>query len=373
MAVSSSRCRAAVLATLVVGCGSNERPPPGLGSWGAVDPATSSDGVPDAEDAGTSEADPQGAASSTSGTDSTSAGATTGSDGPGSSSSGSSAIPPSTTASDLTSGRDSTSTTGRGADDDDASSSSGVVGSFDPGQPFGDDQAELDIVGTWGLPRYGFPQSWEARLTITAAGDVSWVEHGPQCEIVTEAFGQTWIENNQLVLHFDSYLGALPWPTEEAIGRSIEAPFRVRLGYAPAGLTLGLSAPPGWTTTAPWEGRGLIRQTRTSGPEGSWASESQLEGLVPGSATSEVILVDRYDLELRPDGSGLSTMRRTYAWPQTFVEPPVYRDAAWVDGTPGNLAGEVAVSGRPFAYDTVRILSFGQWDALSANPNLRCS
>lgn len=364
MGANSRHLLAVGFTSIALGCGGADRPPPGLGSWGAPTPeAGSTEGGPPPEAAdGTSTGfDPQSEATSGSagGVDSTDTG-----DGPGPGS-------PATSSSGPGRGGETTSTTGDETGDA-GGSTTGPLGVFDPPQPFGDDQAELDLIGVWGLPRYGSPQSWEARLTIGSLGELSWVEHDDDCSIMTEGIGSAWVENNQLVLHFDTYLGSLPWPTEDAIGRSIEPPFRVRLGYGPAGSTLGLSAPPGWTSSAPWEGRAFLRQTSTAGPQGSWASESQLEGLVPGSATSQVIVVDRFDLELRADGTGLSTTTRTYVWPEVYAEPPIYRDASWVDGNPGNAAGLVTVSGRPFAYDSVRMVSFGQWDALTANPNVRC-
>ncbi len=360
MGVSSSHRTAALLATLAIGCGAAERPPPGLDSWGiALDDAATTGTSTAAEDA-----DGTTFASGPQTTEDTGAAATSGGEtGPDDTQPGSGPGPgsgPTTTTAAVSAGGQSTTSTAGDDSGQGESSTSAIVGTFDPGQPFGDDEAELDLIGTWGLPRYDFPQSWEARLTITTSGDFAWIEHDPDCEIVTEAFGTTWVENNQLVFHFDAYHGAFPWPTEAAIGQTIEAPFRVRLGYAPAGLTLGLAAPQGWTATAPWEGQALVRQTATSGPEGSWANESQLEALVEDSPTAQVILVDRYDLELRPDGTGVSTMTRTYHWPRTFIEPPIHRDAAWADGNPGSSAGSVTINGRPFAYDAARILSFGQ-------------
>ena len=359
------------------GCTERDRTPPGVFDWGALadQPGWSSGAnqAPGGETTGSETTGPAGGSATSSADDS---GDTTTSSG------GDPTETPSTSDGEAGADTHQTSTSGPGpstmgsstGDDDSSSTASPPTGSFDPPAPFGDDVAETDLVGTWGLPRFGGEGSFSLLFALDVDGSFDWREWDDACSVVAEGSGVAWVEDNQLVLHFETFVGGEPgfWPAEASTGISIEAPFRVRLGYAPAGTALGIAAPAGLTTSFPWEGLGLLRQTPTSGPEGIWATESQLEALVPGEPSSVVIARDRYSLELRADGTGVATLARSYHWPTTFNEPAVHWDAAWVDGTPGNVAGAVTIGGRAFAYDALRLLSFGQWDAFRSDPPGSC-
>jgi hypothetical protein len=240
---------------------------------------------------------------------------------------------------------------------DEDSGETGIEPVFPTPEPFGDDVRELDLVGTWTVPwdPNGVP---DVMITIAADGTFTWIETEADCSPAGSASGQLWVESSQLVMHVDAWDKKDPWDVQEALGEPLAVPFRMRLGYAPMGGFLGISARKRFTDVMTWRGVGYVRVDAGSGPQGQWIGEAELWGVPAGASEPQLLVRDRYSANLLAGGAALVDHSWTWWWPEQGLEETDAAEGDWIDQTPGNVAGAVVVDGDTLAYDATQLMSF---------------
>lgn len=270
---------------------------------------------------------------------------------------------PTTTPPDPDTTSTSTTTTTPG-DDTTGDDTTGVVtDGFDPQGGFGDDEfgvQELDLVGRWGLHWDPAQSPWTSELTIDPAGTFTWRETTDDCAAETLASGRVWVDGFDLVLHVDVWDRALPFATLGALGEEFPPPFRLRLGYSLQGLYLGLAAPAGITTPAPYAGRTWARYFADDDwLAGEWQLEAELTAIPAGEQSARVIVREVFQALLDPafnttpvEGTGQLVHSRTF-WdldpPKTDPATLASGDYACV-GACDQPAGAVEIDGEFHVY-----------------------
>lgn len=235
----------------------------------------------------------------------------------------------------------------------------GALPSFDPPGVFGDDVRETDLIGVWTAPWEPAGQA-DVSLIVAATGAFTWVESVADCSQSYVATGMLWVENSQLILHVETWEKRDPWHVEAVLGGALVRPFRLRLGYSPMGGFLGVAGAATLTHVRNWQGRTFDRIAAGMGPQGSWVAEAELWALVPGELAPALIVRDRSSAELDAAGGATLTVARTWWYPgdEPVAEAPVVTNGAWVDNSPGLVAGAATVVGDSYAYDALHMFTF---------------
>ncbi len=260
---------------------------------------------------------------------------------------------------DGTGGTDGTMTDGTGTDTE------GEEQYFPEPEPFGDDVQELDLVGTWtlhweeldGMYVWDPLTPWNSELTINELGEFVWREIDEACMSETLATGQVWVKGSQIVMHVDTWERALPWPSLEVLGEAMDPPFRMQLSYALLGPNLGLTAPPGITETAPYDGRNYIRVDATGQYlGGTWWGEAQMSAVPMGEMESFLMVRDTYKAFLDPDptpdempyeSTGSRSIQRVWWYPDPDIfEPVTFEGGGWTCLGDCGAAGQTLISGN---------------------------
>jgi hypothetical protein len=253
---------------------------------------------------------------------------------------------------------------------------------FPPGQPFGDNVQELDIVGVWGL-NWDPGSGWDSVLEIDEAGDFLWVETSADCSEQTVASGYLWVAGSQLVMHVEQWEGGLPWDTEPVMDEVYPAPFRMQLSFSLQGDYLAIAGPAGLTDTTPYTGESFIRQsTDGSYLGGVWRGEAELHAIRPGQSEAVVIVRDVFEATLDPEqdtdpeGTGL-LFRQTIYFPNPHQDLD-YPSFNWtcLDGCPTPsgttlIAGSNLYTYGPYAAQT-HLMPFATGRAFLRNAASDC-
>ena len=237
------------------------------------------------------------------------------------------------------------------------SGDTGIDDAFPAPEPFGDDVRELDLVGSWTVP-WDPTGVADVMITIAADGAFTWIETEADCSAAGSASGQLWVEGSQLVMHLDAWDKKDPWDVEAALGEPLAVPFRMRLGYAPMGGYLGISARKRFTDVMSWRGVGYVRLDAGSGPQGAWVGEAELWAIPAGASEPQLLVRDRYSATLVSGGAASVDHAWTWWWPEQGLEEIEDGEGEWIDETPGNVAGAVTIDGDMLAYDATHLMSF---------------
>jgi hypothetical protein len=159
-------------------------------------------------------------------------------------------------------------------------------------------------------------------------------------------------------MHVDAWDKKDPWDVDEVLGEPLGVPFRMRLGYAPMGGFLGISARKWFTDVMTWRGVGYVRLDAGGGPQGAWAGEAELWAIPAGASEPQLLVRDRYSATLVTGAIANVEHAWTWWWPEQGLEERDASAGEWSDLTPGNVAGAVTIAGDMLAYDAVHLMSF---------------
>ena len=232
-------------------------------------------------------------------------------------------------------------------DDDDTGLDMPPTGFPEP-QPFGDSVLETDLIGIWTLPTDGSTVGFSQAFEITAEGRFEWREYNDVCDLTQHGAGWIWVEGSQLVMVFGQWDGPAPWPVQAKYGWDAEAPFMLRVGYAPVLGHLGLTLPPGIREAVAWTGRGYTRTVGGSSATDTWVAEVELWAVTPGYIESDIVVRDRttFDMSL-PGTTGTATFNRWW-FQDGEIDPEV--PSQWPLSFFDDDLGHVEINGNDHVY-----------------------
>ena len=235
-----------------------------------------------------------------------------------------------------------------GGDDDDDDGLGEPPAGFPEPQPFGDSVLETDLIGIWTLPTDGSTVGFSQALEITAEGRFEWREYNDVCDLTQHGAGWIWVEGSQLVMVFGQWDGPAPWPVQAKYGWDAEAPFMLRVGYAPVLGRLGLTLPPGIREAVAWTGRGFTRTVGGGNATDVWVAEVELWAVTPGYIESDIVVRDRttFDMSL-PGTTGTATFNRWW-FEDGEIDPEV--PSQWPLSFFDDDLGHVEINGNDHVY-----------------------